>query len=288
MMVSASEPIAGEAQDLDLFGLVERLWRYRILIAICGFGGAIIGVALALTTDPVFRAEVVVTEVRDTGMGSPGSLASQLGGLASLAGVNIGQADDEGQRAQAVLESRRVAEEFIKRNDLLPALFHNSKVRPTIWKAVTRFKESVVSVRKDARRATTTVAVEWTDPAVAARWANAYIALTNELVRQRALEEANRNIAYLNGQIEKTNVVELRKVLFDLAEAETKKLMLANGRIEYAFQTVDPAVAPEMRVRPHRTLMVLIGGMLGGVLGVGVALLHHSLGRRRRNASQNS
>lgn len=285
--MSAVQSVGSESRDLDLFGLFERLWRYRILIAVFGLGGALIAVVLALTAEPVFRAETVVTEARDTGMGSPGSLASQLGGLASLAGVNIGQADNEAQQAQAVLESRRVAEEFIKRNELLPVLAKKKSKKPlSLWKAVTNFKEGIVSVRKDARRGTITVGIEWHDPAVAARWANQYVALTNQLVRARALEEANRNIAYLNGQIEKTNVVELRQAMFDLVEAETKKLMLATGRIEYAFQTVDPAVTPEMRIRPRRTLMVIIGGLLGGVLGVAVALLHDNFRRRSRSVSQ--
>jgi uncharacterized protein involved in exopolysaccharide biosynthesis len=284
--VSASASVATEPQGLDLFVLFQRLWRYRILIAVCGFGGALIAVVVALNTDPVYRAEVTVTEARDTGMGGAGSLASQLGGLASLAGVNIGQADNEGQRAQAMLESRRIAQEFITRNKLLPILARNSKKELTLWKAVTGFKQSIVSIRKDTRRGTTIVAMEWTDAAVAARWANAYIALTNELVRMQALEEANRNIAYLNSQIEKTNVVELRMALFDLVEAETKKVMLATGRIEYAFQTVDPAVAPELRIRPKRTIMVIIGGLLGGVLGLAIAFTHEALSRRRRSTSQ--
>jgi uncharacterized protein involved in exopolysaccharide biosynthesis len=284
-MMSATQPVAEHAEELDFFALLQRMWRYRIVIAVCGLAGGLIAVALALTTDPVFRAEVVVTEASETGMGSPGSLAAQLGGLASLAGVNIGQANDEGQTAQAVLESRRVAEEFIRRHSLLPELSKRAK-NPTLWKAVTRFKQSIVSIRKDARRGTTTVGVEWNDPGVAARWANGYVALTNELVRDRALAEANRNIAYLNEQIQKTDVVELRKVMFNLVETETKKLMLANGRIEYAFQTVDPAVAPEVRIRPKRTLMVIIGGMLGGALGVAIALIHSGVNRRRRTASQ--
>jgi hypothetical protein len=96
----------------------------------------------------------------------------------------------------------------------------------------------------------TVVAIDWTDPATAAQWANGFVALANELLRTRALVESKRNIAYLNDQISKTDVVELRRVLYGLIESETKTLMLANGRPEYAFRVVDPAVPPELKTRP--------------------------------------
>jgi uncharacterized protein involved in exopolysaccharide biosynthesis len=59
----------------------------------------------------------------------------------------------------------------------------------------------------------------------------------------------------------------LRRVIYNLIENETKTLMLANAREEYAFAVVDPAVPPELRISPRRRVMVLVGLMLGLVLG---------------------
>jgi uncharacterized protein involved in exopolysaccharide biosynthesis len=115
--------------------------------------------------------------------------------------------------------------------------------------------------------------MQWTDPAVAAKWANAYVALTNELIRARALEESNRNIAYLNAQLAKTDSFDLRKVMYTLIENETKTLMVANGRTEYAYEVVDPAIAPELKLGPHRLLNTLLGIMLGFGLGVAAAFV---------------
>jgi LPS O-antigen subunit length determinant protein (WzzB/FepE family) len=56
--------------------------------------------------------------------------------------------------------------------------------------------------------------------------------------------------------------------MYNLIETETKTLMLANARVEYAFTVVDPAVAPEIRTSPKRKLIVLSGGVLGGLFGV--------------------
>lgn len=272
--------------DFSPGGLAKLVWRYRLLVAILTLGGALLAGLVAFTTKPYFRAEVVVTEVRDRGMGNVGSLATQLGGLATLAGVNLGGAGGmAGQESAAVLESHHLAEEFIKRNDLLLELLRGSSKPPTIWLAVKAFTQGVLTIRKDLHKGVTTVDIEWTDPATAARWANAYVALANELIRARALNEANRNIVYLNEQVAKTDSVDLRKVMYNLIENETKTLMVANGRAEYAFQVVDPAVAPEIKVGPHRLLMTFIGLLVGFGLGSVVAFMVEQIRRVRRDGA---
>ena len=54
-------------------------------------------------------------------MGGLASLANQFGGLASMAGVRL-EKGGAGLEAQAVLRSRRLVEEFVKRNDLMMEL----------------------------------------------------------------------------------------------------------------------------------------------------------------------
>jgi uncharacterized protein involved in exopolysaccharide biosynthesis len=273
--VTPTKPSIGEVDgEIDLAVIWRLLWRYKLLVGLTCLTSGIVAVGLALTATPIYRAEVVATSTRNRGMGTADSFASQLGGIASLVGVGLTPADGSAsQEAAAVLDSRHLAEEFIKRNGLLPELLRIVNRRPSLWLAVKEFKEGVLTVRKDLRKGLTTVAIEWTDPATAARWANGYVALANELIRTRALDDANRNINYLNDQIARTNVVELRKVMYDIVENETKNLMLANGRLEYAFEVVDPAVPPEFRVRPHRTLMVLVGLALGLLVGTAVAFI---------------
>jgi uncharacterized protein involved in exopolysaccharide biosynthesis len=157
---------------------------------------------------------------------------------------------------------------------------------PSLWFAVNAFREKVLAIVDDDDRGTTTIEMKWTDPKLTARWANEFVALANQLIRTRALDESSRNIKYLNDQIAKTNVVEIQRVMYNLIENETKTHMLANGRQEYAFTVVDPAVVPERRIWPRRTLMVLTGGVLGVVLGVILALAHDFWSRYRTKESK--
>jgi uncharacterized protein involved in exopolysaccharide biosynthesis len=262
---------------LDLVALSRAAWRYKYEIGATVTICVIAALFIAFTATSIYRAEVVITPANNTAMGGGGApLASQLGGLATLAGMNFAAGNPD-REAAAVLESRQLVDEFIKRNNLVRQLLPDVKGESALWFATQRFRGNVLTIRKDMAKGTTTVAIEWTDPQTAARWANAFVALANDLVRFRALEDSKRNVAYLNDQIARTNLVDLKRVMYSLVEMETKTLMLANGKQEYAFTVVDPAVSPEIRSSPRRTIIVLLGVVFGIVIGCVVAYLRNAL-----------
>jgi LPS O-antigen subunit length determinant protein (WzzB/FepE family) len=226
--------------EIDVIASLRALWDFKYVIVSISSLFVLASLYIALTATPIFRADIVVAKVSDANLTGAASLANQFGGLGRLVGMNLGQGGS-GREAQAVLESRRLVEEFIKRNDILNELSPDEGDLLTLWSAVTRFR---------------------------ARWANGFVALANELIRTRAREESERNIEYLNEQIEQTKEVGLQRVMYNLIETETQTLMLANARVEYAFTIVDPAVAPEIRISPKRKLIVLSGIALGLFFGV--------------------
>lgn len=285
-MAAANRQVAGtDGGDLDLFALLAMAWRRKLLIASFTVALMVVALVLALTATPIYRAEVVVVEAQDPANGVGGALG-QLGGLAGLAGINLNfGSTGVAEQARAMVQSRYLVEQFVDTHKLLPALRARSPGLTTRWRAVEYMRARVVNVQRDVRKNVTTISVDWTDAQTAAKWANDLVALGNEILRQRAIDEASRNIAYLDAQLDKTDVVELRKVIYEIIESQTKTLMLANGRREYAFQVIDPAVAPEIRSSPQRTLMV-IGGTAGGfVLGLLVAFILEAWQRRKARES---
>jgi uncharacterized protein involved in exopolysaccharide biosynthesis len=279
--VDPNQPIAIDPADgIDIVAIVRVIWRYRYFIMSATIAFALITVYLALTAKEIYRAEVIVTEVHDKGLADAGGgLSGQLGGLASIAGLNLGGGGADAN-AQGVLASRRLIAELVKSENLVPLLTANAGKRATLWWAVKRFQETVVTIHDDPLKGLTSVAVDWTDPAMAAKWANEIVAIANELIRAHDLADATRNVAYLNQQIAQTKEVGIERSLSDLLESETKKLMLANARSEYAFRIVDPAVAPELRHSPKRTLLVVSGTILGFIVGSLLAFCHHAFRRR--------
>ena len=55
--------------------------------------------------------------------------------------------------------------------------------------------------------------------------------------------------------------------------------MLANASPEYLFQTIDPAVVPELKAKPRRALIAVVGTLLGGMLGVLMVLVRHFMNK---------
>ncbi len=277
-----------ERDEINLIAIWNVLWRYKYAIAASTLLVAAVAAVIALTATEIFRAEAVVTEV--SARRGTESVGGQLGGIMSMVGVNLGTRSGEAQEARAILGSNRLAEDFIRRYDLVNTLMEGSEEPPEIWFAVQIFRNSVLQIYDGAAEGTTAVAMDWPDPVVAARWANDYVALANEVVRARAMDESKRNIEYLNEQLPKTNVVEVQRVMYNLIETETKSLMLANGRLEYAFAVIDPAVPPRLRVRPYRTLIVLVGAVIGMFIGGGFAFAREAFvrdaGRRARSTPQ--
>jgi LPS O-antigen subunit length determinant protein (WzzB/FepE family) len=94
------------------------------------------------------------------------------------------------------------------------------------------------------------------------------VEMVNERLRAEAIRNADLSIDYLNKELAKTNLVEMQQAIYRLIQNQVNSAMLANVQREYAFRVIDPAVAPETRVSPKRTVMTLVGGATGLFVGV--------------------
>jgi len=269
-------PTVADGHEISIIAVVRSAWAHKIIVGVSTAILTAAAIAYGLTATPIFQANVVVTQTHDPTFGGLGGMGGSLGGLASLAGVALGDTDQDHER-MAILGSRNLVREFIQRNNLVGVLLPHPKKPATLYQAVDRFSHSVLEINEDKLKGTTTISIDWTDPHVAAQWANAYVALANDTVRARTLNVAGRSVDYLKKQVEETSMVELRRLLYDLIESQTKTLTLANARAEYAFTVVDPATEPEIRISPKRTLLALTGMVLGGLLGAIIAFLYDGL-----------
>ena len=104
----------------------------------------------------------------------------------------------------------------------------------------------------------------------------------NNYMREDALLESQLAIDYLTEQLNKTSLVEMRSVFFNLIEEQTQQVMLADVREEYALEVIDPAVVSETKSAPSRALICILGTLLGGMLSVLFVLLKHYASSNRK------
>jgi hypothetical protein len=245
---------------------------------------------VALTLEPIYRASVLLSpaEPASGGTSTISRFADQFAPLASLLGGEVTGGFAGKDVWIATLQSRRVTESFIRERDLLPILL------PKLWDAtlgrwkddsftpesivddaVRRFDDEIRAVAEDRRTGLITLSIEWNDPVLAAEWATSLVDRTNEFLRERAIDEAKRSISFLEGELNKTSVVERQQIIYRLMESKTSEIMMANARDQYAFVVVDPAVAPDVDdfIFPRRVVIVGIGLIMGFAIGLGYAAL---------------
>jgi uncharacterized protein involved in exopolysaccharide biosynthesis len=275
-----------DLERLDLRELVRTLWRRRLWIFACVIVCGGIGATIAFLSTPVYRAVVTLAPANVGGIAdSLGSRLSQLGGLASFAGIDLGSSTNETDVALAVLKSRQFTEKFILENQLMPILFAEQwdasakdwkadlPQKPTPWRAYRFFSGAVLTITQDKRTSFVTVQVDWRNGAQAASWANGMAHRLNEEMRERAIRESDASIGFLERELQKTTTVTTRDAISRLIESQIKQRMLANVMQEYAFRVVDKAMPPDQDspIRP-RKLWLLAGGLFAG-LGLGVCLV---------------
>ena len=273
----------------ELFATAVTSWKMILGTAIIG---AAVAAGISLVLRNTYRAEVVIAPVSQKGVGVGGALRSQLGGLASLAGIDLSGGGDRKEESFATLVATGFARDFISSEKLLPALFaerwdpkenhwKESEKPPTVEAAVKYFTNNVRSVSEDRKTGLIKVAVEWYSPDLAARWANRMVEVANERLRNEATRNSEQSIEYLNKELAKTNVVELRQAIYRLIEEQVSQAMLANVQREYAFRVIDPAVPPEFKFSPKRAIIVVVGALVGLVAGLMAVLLRRPRATRQ-------
>ena len=284
--------------EIDLRELFLALWRAKVFIIIITGTFALVSVIYALILPNQYEASTVLAPAQQETGGLAGAL-SQLGGLASLAGVSIGEADgNEGQMALEIMRSRSFVEAFIKNNAIEVEVFaangwdsdsnqlsidddlydfdtqtwvrnppSGKPVEPTGWELYEKFLDQY-RVIQDKKTGMITVTVEYYSPFIAKEWSEKLVVAINSHMQSRKLQQVDRNIQYLEAQIEKTAIADMRGVFYTIIEEQIKNKMLAEASPEYVFETVSPAMVPEEKSQPKRALICILGTLLGGMFSI--------------------
>jgi LPS O-antigen subunit length determinant protein (WzzB/FepE family) len=277
-------------QPLNLIEVAAVLWADKWLIIVVTLLCALGSTLYAFLAPQWYRADVVLkpADAKQT-QGILSQLGS-LGGLASLAGLNL--TDNRTSESIATLKSRELLGGFIQDQNLLPVLFarkwdaaakrwksDDPEKQPDIRDGIRYFNDRVFSVEEDKKNGLVKVIVDWRDPQIAAAWANMLVDRVNASMRDRALALSEYNVAYLKQELTQSTVVTMQQSIGRVLESELQKLLLAKADKEYAFKILDHGQAPRQRYWPKRTLIVASASVLG-LLGAGFfALYRHTLRR---------
>lgn len=299
---------------IDLRELFETIWLGKWLIALFTFLFSICSVVYALSLPNVYTSTAVLLPVDASKGGGLSELARQFGGVASLAGFNLGSGSGtKSTEAIEVLQSWSFLEDFIKEEGIAAEviavngwdqdsnqLLYNESlydveeqiwvrepekgkgVEPSSWELYEKFS-SFLRVTKDKSSNFIHIEIQHFSPHFAKKLVDSLVEKINNMFRERDTAEAIKNIEFLKKQINTTHIASMQTVFYDLIEDQTKTLMLADVQSEYVFRTVNEARVPELRSKPNRVFICILGAVLGSFFGVIFVVVFRSSSRKKES-----
>ncbi len=291
--------------EIDLKELFSVLWLGKIKIIVITAVFAVGSVFYALSIPNQYQATTLLAPAQSDGGGLSSALG-QLGGIVSLAGVSLGPGQtSESQIAQEIMQSRSFVEKFISDNEIAVEVFavdgwsrianklqinsalydskkglwlsedsSDSTASPSGWQLYQQFIK-MVSVSESKKTGLVSVSIEYYSPFIAKEWLDLYVVSINKHMQARKVEKVSNNIDYLKAQIDKTSIAEMKEVFYTVIEEQIKNKMVAEASPNYAFVTVSPSMVPEIKSRPKRSLICIIGTILGGIISMFVVFINH-------------
>ena len=284
--------------EIDLRELFSVLWAGKIKIIVITAIFAFSSITYALLTPNQYKVTALLAPSQSDSGGLLSALG-ELGGLASLAGVNIGGGEtSESKMAQEIMKSWSFIDNFIASNELAVKVYaargwdsksnkllidediYDTKTNtwlfedeygrqgaPSSWELYESFSEKF-AISEDKQSGLITVSIEYFSPQIAKDWLDMIIAAINIHMQERQMMKVSRNIEYLEAQIEKTDIAEMQEVFYTIIEEQIKSKMLAEASPDYAFTAVSPSMVPEEKSRPKRAIICILGTLLGSILSV--------------------
>ena len=292
--------------EIDLSELFNVLWDKIFYLGAITSIFSLISIIYALMLPNIYQSKATLMAVeQSSGMSG---MVGRYSGMASLAGISLdSKSGSKDQEAIARIKSF----EFFS-NNLLPNMKlenlmavkkwnqasntltyyagdFNSESRqwlrkakpprsniPTSQEAYEEFVE-IMSVNKDKKTNLVTLMVEHKSPFIAQQWVEIMINQIDQVMRDQDRQTATKSIEYLNSLAPTVINEDIKKALSALQQEQMKRLMMVEANDNYVFKVIDSPIAPELKSKPKRSIIVIWGTILGMVLSaLGVLVFNYT------------
>lgn len=248
----------------------------------------VIGAVFILTVSPQYEADTAFYYVEQNGTAQTSSSNSGFAALASSVGFGAPRASGR-DVALAILQSRQLATDFVQRYNLLPVLFADSwdgkngtwnvepeKV-PTPADGAAALRE-ILTMADDTDRGVAKITLRLPDQKLVAPLVNRFLKMGDDILRKRAQDESQQRLSYLEQQLAKTGINELRSSITNLIEQDMKLLTFSRTQANFAFKIIDPAIQPKYPAWPRKGILLVVLTILA-LIGAGVSSVFLDLRR---------
>ena len=291
--------------DIDLVALLKLIWSKKFLVIAVTISFAIGSIVYALLLPNIYSSQAVMLPAeQDKGMGG---LLDQYSGMAGLAGISLpSESGSKSQEAIARVQSFKFFSThflpYVSLKDLVAAKkwdsaknniiydkkifdsesdkwirkpkYYTRSITPSDQEAFKYYLQST-SIREDKKTSVVSLSVQHISPYVAQQWAELIIEKIDSSMRNQDKIDAMKSIEFLNGLSPTVNYEEIKKALSSLQQQQMKRLMMIEGNENYVFKVLDFPIVPEMKYKPQRAFIVILGTFMGLIFGIFLPLAIH-------------
>lgn len=223
------EEILIEEDEIDLYELWLRLKkRWKIILSTFLILTIFTGI-LGFIMTPIYRAETTIIPVSSNPTSDLSQLASQFLGIPT-------GGEDISSKILAILKSKTIRDRVIENLNLIPVLLKEIPEGRRPEFVANELLEDMVNISQDRKTGTISIKVEYKDPELAKKIAEAYIKELQRILEEKALTVAKVNRIFLEKQLINTEK-ELKQALDNLANFQKKaKVVVPQEQVKGAFE----------------------------------------------------
>ena len=285
--------------EINLAEIISILWEKKVSIFISTFFiTGLVGIYAFMLPNTYTSSALLSPANKNNNT----SNLSQYAGIASLAGISI-QGDSDNKSVEAIkriqsyefftnfilpiikLENLTAVKKWdpnsnniiydkkIFDSDIDKWIIQNGKTLEPSSQSAFKIFRAKLGVSQEPKTGFVTISIQHNSPYIAQEWVQKVVNQINKSMRDDDKLRAINSINFLNDQTKKINYEEVRQAISSLQEEQIKSLMLIESDSDYVFKILDSPIAPEVKSKPKRVLIIILGIVFGFITSSMYALI---------------
>ena len=305
-----------EETFFDLSKIIQSIIKKKYLIILVTSAFAVASIFYSLSLPNMYESNTKLKLTEDSSPSSAlSSITSQFGGLANLVGVSVpgGQGSTKANYAIELMKSK----EFIKHINSFPGItekliatksidkvsgeivydneLYDSEKKQWVRKPppgrdlvpsyLEVHKEVMKSLDITMSKKTGFISISFKheSPLFAYEFINLITSEINKITKKQDLAQSESSLEYLYAQLQKVSEKDVRDSINKLIEVQLNTNMLANLKDDYLLGPIDPSFVPEVKSGPRRSIICIIGTLIGFLLSIFYVLSGHLFNNKKNS-----
>lgn len=153
---------------------------------------------------------------------------------------------------------------------------------PEMWDAL-RALDGILKVTNNIKENTIVITADFRDPELAAKIVEYAMITLTDFMSSEAKRVATTNRVYLEQQLGTTMDPFIKQKTYNLIAEQIETAMMAEVKENFAFKVIDPPLAPDKKIKPKRSQMVMLSFVVALFIGIFVAFFLEYLEKQNIN-----